>query len=281
MATEADYDRLGVWAVMLNPDAGINRRGAKRTVPMEVLSLGLHRTGTASMREAYAILGYPDPYHYASIFANIRDADMWIEALRAKYKGVGKPYARAEFDQLLGHSGVITDTPGVCFWKELVEAYPEAKIVLVERDEDKWLKSFAGLIGGILNPLGKYVLRFTDPFWWGRIQTCALLWVGGMYGSTNFDVARRNAPEVYRKHYREIREAVPPSRLLNYQLGSGWEPLCKFLGKEVPDVPFPHRNEADILSNAFGAAIARALKHSALNVGLAAVTVAGIVWVLR
>lgn len=281
MATQADYDRLGVWAVMLNRDAGINRRGAKRTVPMEVLSLGLHRTGTVSMREAYEILGYPNPYHYASIFANVQDADLWIEALRAKYKGVGKPYGRAEFDQLLGQCGAVTDTPIVCFWKELVEAYPEAKIVLVERDEQKWLTSFAGLIGGILNPVGRYILQYTDPWWFGRIERLALLWVGGMYGSTDFKIARRNAPAVFRDHYREIRESVPADRLLNYKLGSGWKPLCKFLGKKVPDVPFPHRNEADILSNAFGAAMAKAFKHSALNIFLVVGVVSGIVWMVR
>lgn len=126
---------------MLNPDQNINRRGAKRTVPMEVLSLGLPRTGTATMQEAYKIFGYDNPYHFSSIFANVQDADMWNEALRAKLSngtGRDKPYGRAEFDQLLGHCAGVTDSPACLFWEKLVEAYPEAKIVLVERDEDKW-----------------------------------------------------------------------------------------------------------------------------------------------
>ena len=112
MATPADYERLSVWAAMLNPDANIDRRGSKRVVPMQVLSLGLPRTGTLSMREAYSILGYEQPYHFASVVQNCKDADMWNEALRAKFHGVGKPFGRAEFDQLLGESAAITDTPG-------------------------------------------------------------------------------------------------------------------------------------------------------------------------
>ena len=121
MATQADFDRLSNWALMLNPDADIDRRKCRRSVPMEVLSLGLARTGTLSMQEALKILGHVNTYHYSSIFANVQDADMWNEALRAKYKGRGKPFGRREWDQLLGHCGAITDVPAVCFWRELLE----------------------------------------------------------------------------------------------------------------------------------------------------------------
>ncbi|KAJ4149977.1 hypothetical protein LMH87_010749 [Akanthomyces muscarius] len=278
MATAADYERLGVWAELLNPDANIDRRGSKRVVEMQVLSLGLPRTGTLSMREAYSILGYEQPYHYASIATNCKDADMWNEAMRAKFHGRGKPYGRAEFDQLLGHAAAITDTPGCVFWEELVEAYPEAKVVLVDRDEDKWLVSVGGLIDGALNPFGQYVLRFTDPFWWGRILTCGRLWIGGYFGSVNPSTAKANARAVYRKHNDAVRRAVPKDRLLEYKLGSGWEPLCKFLGKEVPDVPFPHLNEADVLANAFGAAIGKSLRNSARNILIVVGVAGGAAW---
>ncbi|TQV91889.1 glycoside hydrolase family 43 protein [Cordyceps javanica] len=278
MATEADYERLSVWAAMLNPDANINRRGAKRTVEMQVLSLGLPRTGTVSMREAYSILGYAQPYHFASIVENCKDADMWNEALRAKFNGIGKPYGRAEFDQLLGESAAVSDTPCCIFWAELIEAYPEAKVVLVDRDEERWLASVGGLIDGALNPFGQYVLRFTDPFWFGRIFTCGRLWIGGYFGSADPATAKNNAREVYRRHYDAVRRVVPKDRLLEYKLGSGWGPLCRFLGTKVPDVPFPHRNEADILAKAFGASMGKALKNSALNIALVITVVGGTLW---
>lgn len=266
MAAKAAHDRLGMWTVLLSPDANIDRRKAKRTVPMEVLSLGLPRTGTASMQEAYAILGFQEPYHFASIVMNIRDADMWIEALNAKFKGIGKPYGKKEFDQLLGHCGAVTDTPCCFFWEELIEAYPEAKVVLVERDEQKWLESFSILLEGSLNPFGRYVLRYTDPLWYGRIINPAILWIEGFTGSTNLKVAKRNSLSGYRKHYELIRDKLPQDRLLNYQLGSGWQPLCEFLGRDVPNVPFPHKNEAEELANAFKVLVAKSLKRSAVSV---------------
>lgn len=248
---------------------------------MEVLSLGLPRTGTLSMQEALSILGYPSPYHYSSIFANIKDTDMWIEALDAKYKGRGKPYGRKEWDQLLGHCGAVTDAPSACFWRELTKAYPEAKVVLTERDEDKWVTSFGVLLEGVLNPFGKYVLRFTDPSWFGRVVKCGMLWIEGLSGSTDIVVAKRNARAAYRAHYAAIRKTVPKDRLLEYRLGSGWEPLCEFLGKRVPNVPFPRRNETQTIQEAFGVLILKAIRHSLLNiavvVGVEAV-VGGLLW---
>jgi hypothetical protein len=41
-----------------------------------------------------------------------------------------------------------------------------------------------------------------------------------------------------------IRGLVPEERLLEWYIEDGWEPLCKFLGKPVPDVEFPHANAA-------------------------------------
>ena len=121
---------------MLNRDANVDRHTCHRKVPMEVLSLGFSRTGTLSMVEALSILGYPNPYHYSSIFGNVKDTDMWMEALDFKYKGKGHFDWKRDFDKLLSECGAVTDTPCVCFWKELLEAYPDAKVVLVERDED-------------------------------------------------------------------------------------------------------------------------------------------------
>lgn len=41
-----------------------------------------------------------------------------------------------------------------------------------------------------------------------------------------------------------IRGLVPKERLLEWSVEDGWEPLCSFLGKPVPEEPFPHVNAA-------------------------------------
>ena len=88
------------------------------------------------MKAALHILGYDDVYHGTDVYSNIQDCDMWIDALGAKYFGRGKAFGRAEFDKLLGHCAALTDGPANCFGPELVDAYPDAKVVLVERDFD-------------------------------------------------------------------------------------------------------------------------------------------------
>ena len=54
--------------------------------------------------QAFEELGYGKNYDYGSVYVgNPRDAEMWIEALEAKYEGKGRPFGRKEWDQLLGH----------------------------------------------------------------------------------------------------------------------------------------------------------------------------------
>jgi hypothetical protein len=79
---------------------------------------------------------------------------------------------------------------------------------------------------------------------------------------------KKRAKQGYREHNAIIRDLVPKERLLEYKLGSGWEPLCTFLGKPVPHEPFPHLNESKDLKAMFERFGLKALKHSALNVGL-------------
>ena len=88
------------------------------------------------MKAALHILGYDDVYHGTDVYSNIKDCDMWIDALNAKYFAKGKPFGRAEFDKLLGHCAAITDGPANCLSLELMDAYPDAKVILVERDFD-------------------------------------------------------------------------------------------------------------------------------------------------
>lgn len=51
--------------------------------------------------------------------------------------------------------------------------------------------------------------------------------------------------DVYREYTSQIRAIVSPERLLEYQVNSGWGPLCQFLGHDVPDTRFPRSNDTD------------------------------------
>lgn len=69
---------------------------------------------------------------------NPPDCLMWMDALTAKYDGTGTPFGREQWDQLLGDCQAVCDWPACAFAKELVEAYPDAKVILTTRDLDSW-----------------------------------------------------------------------------------------------------------------------------------------------
>ncbi|KAH0278494.1 hypothetical protein KCU91_g2411, partial [Aureobasidium melanogenum] len=226
----------------------IVRTGFKRVVPMEVLSLGLGRTGTMSMKAAYEILGYPT-YHYISMMENPPDLDLWLSALRRKYSPQAdeKPFTLAEWDALLGHVSAVTDSPINAFAPELITAYPSAKVVLVERDIETWYKSFEkNVIESFAAPLTRVLVKL-DPGFIGKQGQIGEFLMRGYWQADSFDNWKKKARQGYSEHNALIKKLVPKERLLVYRLGSGWEPLCEFLGKEVPDVEFPRVNETEEL----------------------------------
>ncbi|KAJ7606809.1 efflux pump antibiotic resistance protein [Roridomyces roridus] len=245
-------------------DANIDRHTCQRVVPMEVLSLGMSRTGTSSIKAALQILGYDECYHMINTHRNIRDFDMWMEAVAAKYDGKGK-FGRAEFDKLLGHCMAVTDAPCNLFAPELIDAYPDAKVILMERDIEAWYKSFGIIMDNTFVPVPR-IVAFLDPLWTGRRAKFFRAWMEKQFGAKTAEEVREVAREIYRAHYAEIRRITPKERLLEYELGSGWEPLCKFLGKPVPDVPFPRVNEAAALREKIVMARRKGIRRAVQNV---------------
>ncbi|KLJ09351.1 hypothetical protein EMPG_15214 [Blastomyces silverae] len=219
-------------------DTCIDRRKCHRTVPMKVLALGVGRTGTASLRAALERLGYLDTYHMMSAsIENPPDCLMWQDALAAKYDGVGE-FGRKEWDQLLGHCQAVCDWPACAFAKELIEAYPNAKVILTTRDVDSWHSSVMKTVWW----------RVTDP---EHRLVSNFSWAASMYHpmlQKFFDTFFKGdfpnkGKQVYLNHVEEVRSLVPKERLLEYKIGEGWGPLCEFLGEEIPDAVFPRGND--------------------------------------
>ena len=54
----------------------------------------------------------------------------------------------------------------------------------------------------------------------------------------------------YVKRNQRVIDTLPAERLLVFHPSQGWEPLCAFLGVDVPPVRFPKVNSRDELSTA-------------------------------
>lgn len=166
-----------------------------------------------------------------------------------------------DWDWAMAGYDAAVDFPTSLYWKDLMEFYPNAKVVLgVRTNAQQWVKSFRTLEGAarrlqlfdhIVGPLIRVLtLGFVRlPDFPG---TVTMLHSNFFYGSpthrTSLPVAPKDDSEVearYNRHNAEVRACVPPERLLLFDPKDGWEPLCAFLGKPVPNVPFPHSNSGN------------------------------------
>lgn len=196
--------------------------------------------------------GYNYTAHGLELISHPEIGPPWMEAVNAKFLNQGKLYGRAEFDAYLGHCAAVTDMPCATFSEELMAAYPEAKIILVERDVEGWYKSFdASFVTELYSRVSHVIFGYVEPLVGSHAGFLSRKLILGYFHAKTPDEVRQNARRAYREHYRRVREAAPKEKLSEYHLGEGWGPLCRFLGKEVPEgTPFPRINETAALKAA-------------------------------
>ncbi|TDZ31617.1 hypothetical protein C8035_v001849 [Colletotrichum spinosum] len=205
--------------------------------------------GSASITQALTILGYDGVHHGIQAITSPREWVLFSSAADSTFPTLpsytGAPFPRDKWDSLFGAYEAVTDM-GSFFALPLVAAYPDAKVILVERDVDAWFQSMdEAIFKTTWGWRADLVIDHLGPRWGlagGRTLRKILL---GFYGARGVDEMRAAARDRYRRHYAEVRAAVVPGeRLLEFKLEDGWGPLCEFLGRDVPpDVPFPVANK--------------------------------------
>ncbi|CAG7558044.1 unnamed protein product [Fusarium equiseti] len=211
---------------------------------LKIIHAGLYRTGTMSMTEAYRILGY-NPHHARDnlytipweLVENAAEAT-WphITSLsNYSYRGPdGKPiprppFTREDWQSLWGEYDVVTDIAST-FTLELMKAYPNAKIVVVQRKFGSWWPSFKSeLLQSLLdvNFIQGFIIRHIMRL---RAVDAMIKIHTGFFGVNEFSMAaiEPRAGDVYEEYYSKVREAAG-GRYLEYHLGDGWEPLLSAL----------------------------------------------------
>ncbi|GEB50180.1 sulfotransferase family protein [Streptomyces cacaoi] len=202
---------------------------------MDVIGAGYGRTGTLSMQAALKRLGFDPCHHMAEVITNPRQMPLWQEALAQDPVDVRRVFE--------GYRATV-DFPGCVFWRELMEAWPEAKVVLTVRDPHRWYESTQRTIFSENRPRP----QGDDPeaVAFHRFLTEELLPRVMDVGSDRLlsEMDEREAVETFNRHIEEVKATVPAERLLVFQVSEGWEPLCEFLDVPVPDEEFPRINEA-------------------------------------
>ncbi|KAL8853086.1 MAG: hypothetical protein Q9221_002117 [Calogaya cf. arnoldii] len=136
----------------------------------------------------------------------------------------------------------VSDIPSILFVDDLLAAYPKAKVILTNRDVDRWLKSMDSTFYAVMRWRTMGLVAYLDPAflgpYWSLLHIVMSVWTGGNW--KNQQALRQG----FLNQYKHVRATVPENRILDFKSEDGWEPLCNFLQKPVPtDVPYPHVNE--------------------------------------
>jgi hypothetical protein len=191
---------------------------------LSVIGAGFGRTGTMSLKFALEALGAGPCYHMIEVFKNPAAPSYWTAAAD------GEP---VDWETVFEGYRATVDWPSATFYEPLAKAYPDAKVILTERDPEAWWTSTQATIfnwdTGRSPP---------EPFL-GMVQKV----IGALFDQRIHD--RDHVISVFRRHNARVREVIPADRLLVYEVADGWEPLCSFLGVPVPEAPMPSLNSTE------------------------------------
>jgi hypothetical protein len=211
---------------------------------IQVVCAGLGRTGTLSLTEALKTLGYK-PYH----FVDVAHSAKWAEVVR------GERTTDSMIDTIAqdGYTATL-ENPTSDIYTDILKKYPNAKVVLTVRDTPQaFCKSWKTLFDTMVVTEQRFSWRF--PSFFGYIPLFANLKTTRRFmGTTHLGLQPgelthgwRDKEEgddwlaqQYQRHNQHVQDHVPESQLLVFNVKQGWEPLCTFLDKDVPDEPFPH-----------------------------------------
>jgi len=199
---------------------------------LKVIGAGFGRTGTNSLKLALETLASQPCHHMLEVLPS-EDQTKWFHD-----KAHGK---NVHWDEVFDKFGSAVDWPSSAYYQELAEYYPESKIILSVRNPDNWYDSTKETIYFISTAIPKWILFLSSKKRKIYEMIQKTIWQGVFDGKFE---DRDYAIKVFNDHIKTVKSVIPEDRLLIHEAKDGWEPLCEFLGKPIPDQPYPRVNEA-------------------------------------
>ena len=214
---------------------------------LKVIGTGFGRTGTLSAYTALNQLGFPC-YHMFEVIENKDNKshlDFWVKVANTPAG------TKHDWDAVFAKYTAAVDNPACCVWRELMLAYPDAKVLLTlhPRGPEAWYESTIGTI------------YFTENRWQAKLLSYFAPFV-------------RKMSDMSHKHIEDVKAEVPPEKLLIFKADQGWKPLCDFLGVPIPAQPFPNVNDRAQIKKV----IAGMTMGAYVILALGAATLAGLIY---
>mmetsp|Transcript_69670 Transcript_69670/g.129993 ORF Transcript_69670/g.129993 Transcript_69670/m.129993 type:complete len:752 (-) Transcript_69670:215-2470(-) len=220
-------------------------RVATERTGVQIICVGLMRTGLKSLNEALRLLGHSQIYDQDQIALTYEQWNDVIENRRTE----------TTFANIFQGAKVAMGMPTFCFWEEILQEYPNARVILTVRDEDEWLDSVERAKAHMHHDLPgapltagtflRHIERFLVPSYHKFCEVLRFSWSSSL-GMLDKQMTRTCVLSNYRKHNHYVQSMLGDRKmpdgspqLLVYDVRDGWEPLCKFLQQEVPEADFP------------------------------------------
>jgi len=219
------------------------------SVDFVLIGAGLPRTGTASTHAALLKILPGNCHHMQSVFLDRsgKHTDFFMRAC----KGEVTPQEWRDFVRSEGLSAGV-DYPMSLFWRQLMDVFPDAKVLFTDRDPVKWYESVTNTVFKIVQ-FGKGLVNLPLRAVMPRMDCGSKLpyypYPGemgekhprGMFGA--IEGGQEEAVKFYKDLKEFVIKEVPEERLLVWHAREGWAPLCRFLGVPEPSEPFPNTND--------------------------------------
>jgi hypothetical protein len=195
---------------------------------IQVVGAGVGRTGTYSLKLAINQLQYGPCHHMEEVLHNMPvHVPLWSAA------AAGKP----DWSQIYDGYRSAVDWPTACFFRELVKEFPSAKFILTQRDPERWADSFGGTIYKLLAGRDEAPQEMRA---WLDMASDVIAKSGFPPG-----LDRDALIKAFIAHNDAVKEVIPTSQLLIFEVKQGWEPLSAFLDTPVPAEEFPRTNHRE------------------------------------
>jgi hypothetical protein len=202
---------------------------------LHVIGAGVGRTGTRSLKAALEhLLGAPC-YHMDELLTHPEHVQVWDRAL---------DHQSVDWNDIFSEYAATVDWPGAAFWPELAYRYPDALVILSEREVSEWWESARETFVELM------VHEQPSDFLARKRSETALGVITSRFCAELADPEAMCA--AYQKHSQSVRDTIAPSRLLVWAPNDGWRPLAEALHLPEPTVVFPHLNTREYFRERFG-----------------------------
>ncbi|MEM7332223.1 MAG: sulfotransferase family protein [Chloroflexota bacterium] len=199
---------------------------------LQVVGAGVGRTGTSSLKRALEFLLNKPCYHMFEFLNNREHIHFWHQAAFGD---------EPDWPKELADYGAAVDWPASAFWPELSRAFPSALILLSKRPADAWWESASKTI---------YAPREREP---GLMMDLSKELSRTRFPIHSLIEDKKASMALFDKWNNDVIAQAPADRLLVWEVGDGWEPICAALGLPVPTAPFPHKNtREEFIRNVLG-----------------------------